>query len=324
MARKALTLNKVPVILDGDSHSYCTKDGVQLSGVTSLLERHLFAHKYDGVPKENLRKAADRGSAIHEEISRYIVSGIEPQTQEGRTFVSLGLNMIASEYLVSDMNHVATFIDAVEKVRGGVVLWDFKTNRSGADRMYLQWQLSVNAYLFSLVNPDIKIVGIKGLWLCEDKYEVISFDRMIPREQILDLIESDAMGLPYINPYDGALTEQNESVASLISTERKLAELQATIKALEDMRSKALSAIKEVLEKQSAEGGGRTFEGEHIRLTLVEDKDTEKEVFDEKAFKEDNPDLYGMYVSKKKKTTKGYVKVTLRKNPDGTPAVLGR
>lgn len=324
MARKTLTLNECPVIFDKSTHSYCTPDGVPLSGVTSLLERHLFAHKYDGVPKDVLANAASRGSSIHKEIEAYINDGTFPFMLEAQTFVSLGLNMIASEYLVSDMAHVATFIDAVEKVRGGVVLWDFKTNRSGADRMYLQWQLSVNAYLFSLVNPDIKIVGIKGLWLCEDKYEVISFDRMIPQEQILDLIESDAMGLPYINPYDGALTEQNESVASLISTERKLAELQATIKALEDMRSKALSAIKEVLEKQSAEGGGRTFEGEHIRLTLVEDKDTEKEVFDEKAFKEDNPDLYGMYVSKKKKTTKGYVKVTLRKNPDGTPAVLGR
>lgn len=323
MARK-LTLNECPVIFDGGTHSYCTKEGVPLSGVTSLLERHLFAHKYDGVPKDNLRKAADRGSAIHEEISRYITSGAEPKTPEGQMFVSLGINMIASEYLVSDLKHVATFIDAVEKVRGGVVLWDFKTNRSGADRMYLQWQLSVNAYLFSLVNPDIKVVGIKGLWLCEDKYEVISFDRMIPHEQIKDLIESDAMGLPYINPYEGALTEQHKSVASLIQTERKLAELQATIDSLNDMRERALSAIKEILEKQNAEGGGRTFEGEHIRLTLVEGKETEKEVFDEEAFKEDNPELYGMYVSRKKKATKGYVKVTLRKNPDGTPAVLGR
>lgn len=323
MAAKQLKLNCCPVSFDKDSHVY-TYNGKILSGVTSMLERNVFPGKYEGVPKDVLAKAASRGSDIHNEIEVYIKGGVAPSTPEAQTFVSLGLDMIASEYLVSDLTHTATFIDAVEKVRGGVVLWDFKTNRGGADRMYLQWQLSVNAYLFSLVNPDIKVKGIKGLWLCDDRYEIISFDRTIPESEVRNLIEADAMSLPYSNPYAEALTETDTRIAGLLDVERKLAELEVTVNALKTLRTQALSQIKEVLERQSEDGGGRTFEGEHIRLTLIEDKETDKTVFDEERFKADNPELYSMYTKTKHVTTKGYVKVTLRKDSDGTPAVLGR
>ena len=55
-----ITLNKSQVVFSELDHTY-TLDGKSLSGVTSILNRQLFADKYSGISDEVLNKAAEYG-----------------------------------------------------------------------------------------------------------------------------------------------------------------------------------------------------------------------------------------------------------------------
>lgn len=307
-----MKLNETKVLFDKGRHEYSTPEGVILSGVTSMLEEMLFSDKYSGVPQAVLDKAAARGTEIHEEISRFITDGAMPETKEGQSYTTLSVRAIASEYLVSDMTNVATFIDIVgDDGNGGVILYDIKTNRSGADRMYLQWQLSVNAYLFGKCNPDVPVSGIAGIWLCDDKADVIPL-QIIPANVIADLIEAHSLGLPFCNPYDNLLSEQNTAVMQLVDVERKIAELEKAKKAFDEVRGKAIATIKSLLEEQVRNGGSKSYEGNTVRITLIPDTEKTERVFDADTFRDENPDIYDRYLKDKKTKRKGYVKISLR------------
>lgn len=307
-----MRLNETQVLFNKDIHEYRTPEGTVLSGVTSMLSEMIFQDKYSGVPQSVLDKAAARGTEIHEEISRFIVNGDMPVTEEGKAYAALNIPAVASEYLVSDMMNVATFIDIVgDAGEGGVILYDVKTNRTGADRMYLQWQLSVNAYLFSKCNPDIPVSGIEGIWLCDDKAERIPL-QLISSDIVSSLIEAHSLGLPFCNPFDNMLTENNTAVMQLLNAERKIAELEKAKKAFDEVRGKALATIKELLQVQMDNGGGKSYEGDEIKLTLVPDSEKKESAFDLESFRNDNPDIYEKYLVSKTTKRKGYVKITLR------------
>ena len=76
-------LNRVPVLFDPDTHTYTNEEtGEQLSGITGTLLKRLFPGKYDGVPKDILAKAAEKGSNVHASIELYEKIGVTPSTQE--------------------------------------------------------------------------------------------------------------------------------------------------------------------------------------------------------------------------------------------------
>lgn len=300
MAR-AIKLNKSDIIFNSDNHTYTTQDGHSLSGVTSLLSRQLFKDKYANVPEFVLAKAAQRGSLIHEEVSLYIKEGKMPLSAEGHQYLTLDIDALESEYLISDNENYASSIDIVGK---DLTIYDVKTNRSGIDKEYVRWQLSIYAYLFELQNPKRKVKALKGIWLGEDRAEVVEVER-IDNNIIKELLEVDSMGLDFINPFTTVTTTlDDDSLTILYDTEEKLAELLEASKALEDIKKKTLESIKISLEEQ----GLTSFENERIKITLV--ADSEKTTFDSKKFKESYPDLYPQFTKTSK--TRGYVKVTMR------------
>ena len=54
------------------THQYFRdSDGKELRGITSTLVKRAFPSDYDGIPEETLRRAAERGTRIHEAIEDY-------------------------------------------------------------------------------------------------------------------------------------------------------------------------------------------------------------------------------------------------------------
>ena len=110
-------LNEIPVLFNQEDHTYWNKNTFQeLKGITSTLLRRLFPDKYKDIPKAILAKAAERGSNVHEDIELAETLGTAPVTEEGKNYVKLkegnGLTFLASEHLVSDLEHYASAIDS--------------------------------------------------------------------------------------------------------------------------------------------------------------------------------------------------------------------
>ena len=135
-------------------HVYTASDGHTLIGVTELMKRHGLSPDYGGISKDVLEKAAARGTAIHQLLQDYDDGKAVIEDENLKAYKALGLKVHCSEYLVSDNDIVATFID---KVLDDCSLADVKST-STVHRRPLEWQLSIGAYLFELQNPGIRAI----------------------------------------------------------------------------------------------------------------------------------------------------------------------
>jgi len=67
-----------------DTHTYLV-DGIEVDSVTQILKTR-FGAKYARVDNETLKRAADKGTAVHEAIERYCTQGLESDLIEVRNF----------------------------------------------------------------------------------------------------------------------------------------------------------------------------------------------------------------------------------------------
>lgn len=292
-------LRQCPVIFDKERHTY-TYEGRQLSGITSMLSRQLFADKYNGVSEEVLRQAAERGSRIHSMCELADRMGID-DTPEAKAYLDMsttsGLVNVDSEYLVSDLEHYASSIDKVYKGYGDNEYWlgDIKTTYH-LDKNYLSWQLSVYAYLFERQNPGMKATRLMGIWIRDGHCTLCDIERK-PDATIKELLRADAAGERFAPPpaeVDSVpLPEKYKAIEdTLINMQLQYDTLKGQ---LEKFKAECLSLM--------AKGNIKKFISD--RLTITRRADSVRETFDAKTFKAEHPDLYRQYT--KTATAKGGV-----------------
>lgn len=296
-------LNRVPVLFDPDTHTYTNEEtGELLSGITGTLLKRLFPSKYDGVPKDILAKAAERGSNVHASIELYEKIGVTPSTQEGKAYADItrrnGMVALDCEYTVTDFKHYASQIDVIYEVQENVVdLADIKTTYK-FDEESVSWQLSIYAYMMSLCNPHVKVRKLLGIWLRGDTAQIIEVKRHTD-EEVIRLIKSDMAD----KDDDIPATEQplpdyiKANIDRLYEVVQKKKELQE-----EEQRIKS-----EILDKMSGDNL-KSIDAVRILFTVV--KERTKRRFDEKRFKEEHSDMFNEY--QKEITEKETLKITLR------------
>ena len=296
-------LNRVPVMFDPDTHTYTNEEtGEQLSGITGTLLKRLFPGKYDGVPKDILAKAAERGSNVHASIELYEKIGVTPSTQEGKAYADItrrnGMVALDCEYTVTDFKRYASQIDVIYEVQENVVdLADIKTTYK-FDEESVSWQLSIYAYMMSLCNPHIKVRRLLGIWLRGDTAQIIEVKRRTD-EEVIRLMKSDMAE----KDDDIPATEQplpdyiKANIDRLYEVVQKKKELQE-----EEQRIKS-----EILDKMSGDNL-KSIDAVRILFTVV--KERTKRRFDEKRFKEEHSELFNEY--QKEITEKETLKITLR------------
>lgn len=296
-------LNRVPVLFDPDTHTYTNEEtGELLSGITGTLLKRLFPSKYDGVPKDILAKAAERGSNVHASIELYEKIGVTPSTQEGKAYADItrrnGMVALDCEYTVTDFKHYASQIDVIYEVQENVVdLADIKTTYK-FDEESVSWQLSIYAYMMSLCNPHVKVRKLLGIWLRGDTAQIIEVKRHTD-EEVIRLIKSDMAD----KDDDIPATEQpipdyiKANIDRLYEVVQKKKELQE-----EEQRIKS-----EILDKMSGDNL-KSIDAVRILFTVV--KERTKRRFDEKRFKEEHSELFNEY--QKEITEKETLKITLR------------
>ena len=293
------------VDFNSEEHTYRLGEK-SLQGITTMIGQMLFPGYYDNVPFHILENARIRGQEIHAEISEYELDGVVPFSIEGGHYVALReaekLNIVASEYIVTDRQVFASPIDLVSYRDGVYDLIDVKTTYV-LNIPYLEWQLSIYAYLFEMQNPGQKVGRLCGLHIKSSGAELIEVKRH-PNSMVLHLMNlylthgtcDRSIFLPNLERREWLPADLQKMEDYFIDLKRDRDRTEAEY---EEMRAK-------VYARMSASGVD-VFET--TRLTFRKTKETQRTTFDLKRFKVEHPDLYKKYTAKT--PSKGSVKLTI-------------
>lgn len=315
--QKLPELIQSPVEFREEPHGYHYGDK-KLSGITSLLERQLFADKYDGIPKHILDAAAERGTTIHNLCEFEDETGLAAEHENHAyadaahryTFLrtEAGFRPVTTEYTVSDLQHVASRIDAVWSSGTDFILCDIKTTQK-YDALYLRWQLSVYAYLFERQNMGASVGGLYAAWLPTNGLSRLLPVERIPDEEVCRLLAADAAGSRYDAPEGLAPARQVEARdAWLPDVPADYLEQYLNAVSLLKEAEKTKKDIEEAFRRSMALHGVKSVDRGDVKITYV--APSESMTFDAKAFAADHPDLYEDY--RKATVRKDSVKVTIR------------
>ena len=287
-----IKLNKWAGSFNEGEHRYFREDGKELQGVTGMLKRMLFKDEYKGISQAVLANAAERGHKIHSQIELYDNMGVGLETPEVAHYAALiadaNLEVVASEYLVSDDENYASAIDKVFHIKGTpeneVVIGDIKTT-SKFNREYVSWQLSVYAPWLERQNPHLKVVGLIGIWVREDNYrgsisKIIPVDRH-PTEIVNELLRCSITGEEF----------NVEQLPTYISENLdRLIWLNETINAFTKEKEEIVKSILESMQKEDRDkiDTGIVLFSRKAASTTTR--------FDSKLFQEQHADLYKEYL----------------------------
>lgn len=290
-------LNNSNVIYIEDTHEYFTNEFKKLHGITGFINDQLFLGKLDGIPESVLSLATERGKRVHEECENIDNEGIEAESKQGENYVRLksdfGLTHIASEYIVTDNEFIASPIDKVYLGRhsDSVILGDIKTTYK-LDMLYLSWQLSIYAYYFERQNPHLKVDTLLAIWLRgEDTDGIVQVER-IPDKEIELFLQCCKEGLKYVDncSADSYVAKLNDLPAKVSNVEESVYQLIEMQKTLDEQMNSFKSQLLELMKEAKADN----IKGDLI--TITRKKAYQRELFDAKAMKDKYPDVYDEFV----------------------------
>ncbi len=293
------------VVFYPKEHMYVNEEGTILSGVTSILKRHMFADKYRGIPAHVLAKAAERGTYIHEQLQNLDEFGVADEIAEVENYKKLkqkhNIKVLANEYLVTDNEQYATQVDMIDVELN---LYDYKTI-STLDDDYLSWQLSLNAYLFELQNPTLKVGKLYAIWLRDDICELREIQRQ-PAGEVARLIACDKAGVLYV--WNKPAAQEPAEVRSLIDVETIIAQIEEGLKDAKAKRAQMIEAIKQSM----LDNGQKSIETDRVKITLT--KPTTRISIDSTRLKSEMPEVYEQF--SKTSEVDSSVRVTIKKQAD--------
>jgi len=301
------------VVFNEEQHTYTLGDK-QLSGITTIIKQLVFPDMYKGISQAVLNKAAERGTRIHNLIQMWVMGILSNEDIAELqcfldAFTAASLITHASEYLVSDNESVASSIDLVcLDAEGNFVLCDIKTT-SVLHTEYLQWQLSIYAYLFEHQNPLLKVSGLKAVHIRDNKCEIMDIERL-PDEYVEALLNAYRSGA---ETFDNPLHVMPEGLDALLKAYAENEEFLSYIDAVKSWYDERKKQLQEQIANTLKEKGLEKIETEIAKVTIG--KDSERQTFDLKKFMDSpqyqsGPEVYKDFI--KSSTTKGRITITLR------------
>lgn len=288
------------------THEYFTSDGVQLQGVTGMLRRRIFKDEYKGVSQEVLMNAAERGHLVHSQCEFFDLMGVGTEIPEVYNYSNLvkenNLEHVATEYLISDDEYYASAIDKVFHPKDGAenefILADIKTTYN-FNSEYVSWQLSVYAKMFEAMNPNAKVVGLKGIWLREDTrrgsiHKMYDIERK-PAAMVEELISCDLED----REFNGTIIPQYIS--------DNIDELRLLTERAKEIEERKKEIVGEILKNMQSDNIQKCDVG---TILITRKAGAVRTTFDTKKFKEEHEDLYDKYV--KTSTSAESLQITLR------------
>ena len=288
------------ISFDKQTHTY-TNDGRLLLSVTEVIKRYVFPDLYSNVPEEVLNKAAERGTATHAIIEKYIKGTLtNEEYEENKADVDAFVNEIdnrhlflgQSECIVSDGELLAGTIDIIGLFNEGkgerLMIADIKTT-SKLNIEYLQWQLSLYSYL--MCNADGKNYlenspDLYGIHLRDGKCKIVKIEPLPLEaiESLLDAIRNNVQPEDWKKPQSDLLNVK-ELTEQYRAAFAKRAELQEKVKELDEEIESCLAEIKQEFLRIGTYK--EAFDDVEISLPT----DTIRRTFDKAAFAKRHPEL---------------------------------
>ena len=180
-----------------ETHTYIY-DGVILPSITQILKTK-FGKKYNGISKEILNKASQRGTEVHKAIEDYETKGSETEHKELRNYKFLKKqfkfeclqNEIPVVLFKDDKPIAAGRIDLVLKEGNNVGIGDIKRT-STFDKEYVAYQ--TNLYRLGYQQSyGTKILFLRGVHLRNDvrKYIELPINENMAMELINKYLEKE-------------------------------------------------------------------------------------------------------------------------------------
>ena len=289
------------ISFDKQTHTY-TNDGRLLLSVTEVIKRYLFPDLYSNVPEEVLNKAAERGTATHAIIEKYIKGTLNNEEYEENkadvdAFVNeitkMHLFMAESERTVSDGELLAGTIDIIGMYNDGLserlMIADIKTT-SKLNIEYLQWQLSLYSYL--MCNADGKEYiaddspDLYGIHLRDGKCKIVKIEQLPLEaiESLLDAIRNNVQPEDWKKPQSDLLNVK-ELTEQYRAAFDKRSELQEKVKELDEEIESCLAGIKQEFLRIGTYK--ESFDDVEISLPT----DTIRRTFDKAVFDKRHPEM---------------------------------
>ncbi len=303
-----IKLNKSGVEFIEETHEYFLGDK-QLMGITGTLIQKAFPNTYDNIPESVLKKAAERGSIVHQTFELFhtvLNSDLDQWTENFGTpipelealnamLISYGLHHVDSEYMVTDEENFASAIDGVYgDDEGNIYIADYKTT-SKLYYDHVSLQLSIYARWFERQNPHLKVKKLVCMWFHGGKHKFQALPR-VSGEKIDELIR--------------AYMEEDENYRYTVDVPQEFSELEQTYLLL-DARINALTMqqdeVKASLMKLMEQGNHKKIETEYGTYNFMPAGQSKR--FDSKAFKEANEEEYNKYI--KVSETKPSIRIKL-------------
>ena len=260
--------NNIRVFFDELSHTYLLDGETELIGVTSLMKKHGLSPDHSGIPEATLNKAAAEGTAIHKEIEDYDNGLSVLRTPLIEEYISLGLNFVCNEYLVSDNELVASLIDGVYKgsKKDSYIIVDYKTTQKVHKRS-LAWQLGIYKVYFERQNPKSVVEACYCLHIDKKTRKILGLIQIEPvtEAEVDALIEAEREGRIYIDDYEepsAMLVLTDEELTAYVTQQKEIARLKKQLKSIEDtLESLDKRLLDYMLDHnlETLEGGGGKF-----------------------------------------------------------------
>ena len=286
--------NSTNIKFDEATHTYEIKVGRKwktVKGITTVIREQLFPHKFDNIPEAVLNAAAERGTAIHQDLNLWFTDRFEVSTPEAKEALRLldehKIAILESEKLVTDCENYASAIDLLgqqeveENTQRAII--DIKTS-AVLDTEFTSWQTSIYRYFLIRMgilteDENIKLYAIH--LPKEGKAKLVELKK-IPSRECENLLQAALDSKQYELP-------ASLRPAELALTSEVIDDVANTLKALETLKNRE-KEMKEMLLNKMIESGVKSFKCEKFILSVK--PETTRQSIDNKILQSNYPEIY--------------------------------
>ena len=295
----------IHIEFDEETHTYIFNGNI-LKSVTQLLAEKGISPSYDHVDEEIVKKAAEKGTAIHKLIENWIKSGAGEENPYLDNFIDYldknNLIVVGSEVKVAN-DKLGGTIDLIlyNTKTGEYYIVDIKTT-SVIHTYSVSWQLS----LYDLLETQRKYAKALVFHFAKNDSEFAKEGDLTVKEidfQDKELVKTfaETEKLPTLTIDSDELVKVEEAVALIESYKAKIKEHEAFVNSFQESLISAME-----------ENNVKSYENDRLKITYV--APVKRETLDSKKLKADLPDVASKYT--KVTTTKASVRITLKGNGD--------
>lgn len=276
------------VVFDEESHIY-TLEGKRLSGITGVIKKHLFPDEYKDVPEKVLQAAAERGHAVHDEVSHWVegfpYASVSEETKALMQWAGMnGVEFRYSEFLVTDGENYASAVDLID-INGDI--YDIKTTYT-LNKEYVRWQLSIYAYMLELqcghTPSHLYAIHLKG-----GECECIEVER-ISAEHCKALLEAEVRGEEFQNPLQSVSVAEGQLLSQYKAVELAIIDMEAELKQRKEQQAQMKNALLQIMQRRHI----HRWETDALVMSVRESY--ERNTIDSKRLQEERPDIYASYI----------------------------